>query len=86
MLEKPWKPFFFHLYESKKLTSDQRDPWQDFKIWRPIIFLIRIDFYFNHLVISLVLATLPYGKANVIEMIEDLARVTHGNVRCFHNL
>ena len=78
MLEKPWKPFFFHLYESKELTSYQRDPWQDFKIWRPIIFLIRIDFNFNHLVISLVLATLPYGKANEIEMIEDLARVTHG--------
>ena len=49
-------------------------------------FLIRIDFNFNHFVISLVLVTLPYGKANEIEMIEDLARVTHGNVSCFHNL
>ena len=41
---------------------------------------------FNHFIISLVLATLPYGKAKEIEMIEDLARVTPGNVRCFHNL
>ena len=48
--------------------------------------LIRIDFNFNHFVIFLVLASLPYGKANEIEMIEDLGRVTHGNVRCFHNL
>ena len=44
-----------------------------------------IDFNFNHFV-TLVLATLPYGKANEIEMIEALARVTHGNVRCFYNL
>ena len=87
MLEKPWKPFFFHLYESKELTSYQRDPWQHFKIWRPsIIFLNKDRFNYNHFVISLVLATMPYGKVNEIEMIEDLARVTHGNVRCLHNL
>ena len=49
-------------------------------------FLIRIDINFNHFVISLVLATLPYGKANKIEKIEALARVTHGNVRSFHDL
>ena len=49
-------------------------------------FLIRIDFNFNHFVISLVLTTLSYGKANKIEMIEDLGRVKHGNVRCFDNL
>ena len=45
-----------------------------------------MDFNFNHLDISLALATLPYVKASEIEMIEDLARVTHGNVGCFHNL
>ena len=46
---------------------------------------LRIDFNFNHfiiLLISLVLATLPYGKAKEIEMIEDLARVMPGNVIC----
>ena len=32
-----------------------------------LFFLIRIDFNSNHFVISLVLATLPYGKANEIE-------------------
>ena len=49
-------------------------------------FLIRIDVNFNHFVVSLVLATLPYDKTNEIEMIEALAWATHGNVRCFHNL
>ena len=47
-----------------------------------------IDFFlcnFNHFIISLVLATLPYEKAKEIEMIKDLAG-THGNVRCFHNV
>ena len=46
---------------------------------------LRIDCNFNHFIISLVLATVPYGKAKEIEMIEDLARVTPGNVRCFYN-
>ena len=50
------------------------------------LLLLRIDCNFNHFVFSLVLATQPYAKVNEIEMIEDLARITHGNVRCFHNL
>ena len=47
---------------------------------------LKTFYIFFYFVISLVLATLPYGKANEIEMIDDLARVTHENVRCFHNL
>jgi len=52
------------------------------------IFYNRIDFFlcnFHHFIISLILATMPYDKAKEIEMIEKLA-VTHGNVRCVHNL